>query len=342
MVLSKRQKLIILLGALAMVSYGTLLVYRDALHSTAGDRTALKAFASMEAESPSCFAPQAPALRQLSKEGTSGNQAGARTTGLRVPPLAFLEETVSGPRLIYQGQLTIMVKNFDEAFDRIQTISADLGGCLSDFQVQRPEKDHAQGTITLRVPPSQYFQALNKLRVLGQTESESSRMQDVTRQCLSLDTRIKHRREIESRMWDAMRNRATTVDSIAVAGNTLEGAEDHLDRLEAERYQLQQDVVNATIRLDLHESGVVRGIVKPIKSSVFEPVKRALQHAGTELISDASRVIYLVLVLAPWILAGCLIYRPVSKRVRHYLETRRQRASTMGNIELTDSTAHSE
>lgn len=337
MALSVRKRLIILVGVVALGSYGAMLVFRGASHSTVGDRSA-KLFASKASEEFSRSPAAAPSFYQLNESEPSSDRTGAGTVGLRVPPLAFIDEAAAGPRLVLHGQLTILVKNFDEAFDRIQTISNDLGGCLSDFQVQRPEKDHAQGTITLRVPPAQYFQALNKLRTLGQTECENSSVQDVTRRCLTLDTRIKHRREIELRMVDAVRNRSNTVDSLAMAGNTLERAEDSLDRLETERYQLQQDLLNATIRLNLHESAVVRGTINPVKPGMLEPLKLALQNAATELVNDVSRAIYLVLVLAPWLLIGWLIYRPASKRIRRFLEDRRQRSSPTENVDETNST----
>ena len=233
------------------------------------------------------------------------------------------DRLVSSQKIVRTGQLSLEVKTFSSAFNRVQDIVAEVGGTISNIQVRRPEKNSAQGTVTLRVPPTEYFRALNMLRPLGTLENESSTIQDVTRQWLNLDVRIQHKREIENRMWGAVRNSSNDLNWLSEAENNLDGVNEGIEQLESERYNLQQDVLFSTITLELHEP--VLAIPAPATPSMWAPLGQALNDASIQVVMDVSRLIYLGLVLLPWALLGWSIWRPVWRLVRRFKEAQQER-----------------
>ena len=255
-------------------------------------------------------APPAPSVRKA-------------TEGGRLLPLpAPSERLESSQKFIRAGQVSLEVKAFSSAFDRIQGIVTEVGGYISDIQVRRIEKERSQGTVTLRVPPAEYYRALNKLRPLGILENESSTIQDVTRQWLNLDVRIQHKREIEARMWGTVRNSPSDLNFLSDAENNLDGVNSGIEQLESERYKLQQDVLLSTITLELHEPALAVP-VSP-KPSVWTPLGSALKEAAAQVVLDISRLVYLGIVLLPWTLLGWLAWRGTRRPILRWMHSRAQ------------------
>ena len=324
----RQRRILIALGVVALCSCGAILVTRG--HQRAlvmRDRKGTTSFAEGLNASPEV--PLAPASamgdslqRQKAELAHKASPSpsvmnNAPRAGWRIPSRPLLDEPSAGQKLILAGQLTVEVKGYDEAFARVQSIAAEVGGSIASIQASRPEVDHAQGTLALRVPPSQYFQALNKLRNLGTVEEESSNTRDVTRDCLNLDARIKHRREMEARMWSTVQSRSSNLDSLLEADHNLSSVADTLDGMESERYRLQQDELLATISLALHEPAVLlaKDTPKPEKPGLWAPLRTSLRRAGAELIKDVSTLLYLGIVLLPWATLVWLLWRPIWKWV---------------------------
>jgi hypothetical protein len=346
MVISRRWKIVTLLCVLGLSSYGIVLMLRgrqiarglevQKMEQRASDLELQKAASIPVLGAP----PQSAELGYLSEAKTKRKEkagpasapvASAPKGRYPAPIMAFTEDSKVPQKLILSADLTVDIKGYDDAFNRVQDIAAEAGGYIASIQAQRPEKDHAQGRITLRVPPSTYFSTLNKLRGLGSVEAETIGTQDVTRQCLNLDSRISQEHEMRTRMWDATRARANNLDSLMDADYNIGQVSDQLDGMESERYKLQQDIRLSTINLTLLEPAVAMANhgAKPAKPGLWAPVGAAVQNAVAELVSDVSQALYLAIVLLPWLTLGWLLWRPFWKwmlqfrnaRLKHDLDT---------------------
>jgi len=243
---------------------------------------------------------------------------GAR--GPRVAESAALGGSKTLRQRLHSAQLSLEVKTFGAAFDRVQEIAVEAGGFVSGIQSTRQgEGGRATGTLTIRVPADRYEGVLNRIRPLGRLQSETSTVQDVTRQCLNLDARIALKRELQARNWSLVRHQPQDRDSLRGAEQTLDRVSGELEGLEAERDRLQQDLVLSAINLELHEAPLAP-VVKAAPAP-WAPLRVALQEAGIKVILDGSRVLYACLVLLPWGLMGWGLWR-VSRR---YLPRWRQR-----------------
>lgn len=337
MVLTQRRKLILFGSLLVLSLYGLTLIPRM------GKRSALNEAKSFEvqkdAELPmgrnsggaSLELQQAPRVKSFlsraapppSAQNTPAPSASQPAPIRMAVPPAPADRLEIGQKVVRSAQLSLEVKAYGPAFDRVEAVAAEVGGYISAILVSRPEENRAQGTITLRVPPAAYYLTLDKLRPLGVLESESGSLQDVTRRWLNLDARIKHKREIEARMWGSVRNTSGSLQWLSEAEGDLDGFNESIERLESERYDLQQEVLLSTITLDLHEPAMVPPA--PGRPSLWVPLGEALKEASAQVVRDVSRLIYLGIVLVPWALLGWMLWRPAVRCVRRLRELQRER-----------------
>lgn len=338
MVLTHRRKLILFGSLLVLSLYGLTLVPRIVKRSAPVEAKSLEVQKDAELLMERSSAGLGQELQQASRvksflskseapppsaQAVPEPSAAQSTPPRRAIPPASAEHLEIAQKVVKSAQLSLEVKTFGPAFDRVQEVAAEVGGYISGILVVRPEKDRAQGTITLRVPPAAYYLALNKLRPLGVLERESSSLQDVTRRWLNLDERIKHKREIEARMWGNVRNTYGSLQWLSEAEGNLDGVNEGIEGLESERYDLQQEVLLSTITLDLHEPAMASPA--PARPSLWAPLGGALKEASVQVILDVSRLIYLGVVLLPWALLGWMLWRPVARFVRWLKDLQRER-----------------
>ncbi len=208
---------------------------------------------------------------------------------------------VASQKLIRTGQLTLEVKVFDEAFNRIQRIASENGGYIADIKANRQDQGRASGTVVVRVQPGRYFQSLDALRAIGRVEQEGVSTQDVTKEYADLEARLTNKRQLEARMREILRTRSAKMEDLLEAEQQLSQVTEQLEQMEGQRRYFQQMVAMSTLTLELHEPLVVVQFEKP---GLFAPVAVAARNSIELLVQFFALLVSALVFLAPWLLLG--------------------------------------
>ena len=163
-----------------------------------------------------------------------------------IPSLAL--QTVDR-QIISMASLTIEAKNVPEQATQIRVIAESLGGYVEQVS-SAGGPDEARATITVRIPQSQFFDALDRIKALGTVQRENVGSEDVTEQFIDLEARLKsfHRQE-ESLL--SLLAKTETVSEILVLERELARVRSDIERYQGQLNFLERRVHLATITVTL-------------------------------------------------------------------------------------------
>jgi len=153
----------------------------------------------------------------------------------------------AGRSLIVRVELTLEVPEgqVGQAAAAVQDIAASLGGWVEHSMVT-----DEYATVTVKVPAGSLESALSQIRRVGTVKSESRSATDVTDQLVDLDARLRNARAEEQRLLQIL-ERAETVSEILQVEDRLSYVRERIERLEAQKKMLEEQVDYATITVSV-------------------------------------------------------------------------------------------
>lgn len=268
--------------------------------------------------------PMASMMRMSSKAETLTAESSSPTSGHAAQGLvnasadSAQNAMLASQKLIRTGQLSLEVKLFDEAFAKLQHIASENGGYIAEIKANRQDQGRASGTVMVRVQPTRYFQTLDALRIIGKVEQEGVATQDVTREFADLEARLTNKRQLESRMREILRTRASKMEDLLEAEQQLSRVTEQIEQMEGQRRYFQQMVSMSTITVELHEPLVFTKAIEAPKPGLFAPVAVAARSSVELLVQLLALLVSALVFLSPWLILGAgtwvAIRRMVTRR----------------------------
>jgi uncharacterized protein DUF4349 len=164
------------------------------------------------------------------------------------------EEGASEDRkLVRTAALGLIVKNLSETAERITRIAQGAGGFLISSNVNGGA-DATSASLSIRVPAGKFDEVRAQIRKLGlRVESESIEAQDVTKQYVDQEARLRNLRAQEQQYLGILRKAATVKDTLEVSDklNEVRGAiEERQAEFEALSKQVATVAINVTLRAE--------------------------------------------------------------------------------------------
>ena len=218
-------------------------------------------------------------------------------------------------KIIESATIEVEVDNVVQSFSTASRIAAESGGFVASSNVFS-EDDERFATLTIRVPASEYSDALERLRGLGEVVSEGSNANDVTEEFTDLESRLRNLEAIEAQYVQLL-SQATTIDEILVVQDRL-----NVTRAEIEQIKGRINVIN-----DLSELASIEVFLAPPAAApapeggegwqLFAPAEAALENSYDALRHLASGVIaagIYGLWILPLAVIGLFAARVLSRR----------------------------
>jgi len=234
-----------------------------------------------------------------------------------------------GPRVVRSAEVTVGVAAgaFSRAFDGITSAATAQGGYVTASSASTgsgsvgPEGSTApaagdrsrrprSGDLTLRVPADRFDAVRSSLAGLGTVEQEQLRGEDVTAQIVDYDARLKSL-QAEEEALRTLVGRATAVGEVLQVQSQLFDIRQQVERLQAQRDQLDQQASLATIHVALHEPGATFELPQPTTG-----LARALERAVAGSLAIVGGTIVVLGWLAPVAVVGLLAWAVVRLRRR--------------------------
>jgi len=161
------------------------------------------------------------------------------------------DEASTDRKLVRTATLNFVVKSTTQVSEKIIRLVDNAGGYLVTSQVSGGE-DAPYASLVIRVPAAKFEEVRGQIRALGlRIDDESVGAEDVTRQYVDDDARLRNLRAQEQQYLDILRKAATVKDTLDVSEklNEVRGA---IEEKQAEFAALSRQVETVAINITLH------------------------------------------------------------------------------------------
>jgi len=253
----------------------------------------------------------APGSKQMSDDEYARQVA---TTGQAdVDPQTGLNRMV-----IYNANLTLIVKDTVQAVEDARKIVQEAGGYIKESNSYRDE-GQLRATMTVRVPSEKLTDTLEKLKMIAvSVEREGLTGEDVTDQYSDQQARLKHLEATEERYLDIL-DKADKIEDVLAVQQRLDQILAEIEQTKGRMEYLSKSAAFATVTITFTPDA----LVQPISVGGWQPqgtARNALQALVWALRVLVDILIYVVICFLPMaLILGLPIYvvvRLASKRLR--------------------------
>ena len=183
----------------------------------------------------------------------------------------------TGQKIIFNADIALETTNFSKAVSDLKTMVSSYNGYIASSNITGSQIDRnnlRNASFTIKIPQASFESAKEKIEALGNLTSSNTSSQDITKQFIDTEARIKTLKVEEERLL-VLLSKAVKIEDII----TLESRLSEI-RLEIENYtgslnemkaQTDYGTINVYIsevkELTLQENGFLNNIVSAFKGS---------------------------------------------------------------------------
>src|ERR1700733_7914026 len=166
------------------------------------------------------------------------------------PPLPGHDlDSLAERKMIRTSSLEMTVASPLEAAEKIRALTTSLGGYIESSEINT--QDTPSATLTIRVPAARLDDAKAQLRHLAvRVDSEKTEAQDVTKQYVDMDARLRNLRAEEAQYLMIMKS-ATKVQDMLDVSEKLGGVRGEIEQQQAEFTTLSKQIETVAITIAL-------------------------------------------------------------------------------------------
>lgn len=225
-----------------------------------------------------------------------------QATGEEIAASSETASPAAGRKIITNGEMSIRVKNLDEALAALTQLVQQTNGFFAHKSIVAGEQ-WRRADVRIRVPADQFEKLHTGAKELGDVTHDLVEREDVTKQWQDLEARLKIRRAEEQALLQLMQQQARLSDLLAVEKRLWEVRE-QIEQAEGELRFLRDRVTLATLMIQLEESipaGV--GPLGPWNLGYH------LQKAWRALLSGLRQIVVACIYIA---LPGAIVWAPLA------------------------------
>jgi outer membrane murein-binding lipoprotein Lpp len=260
-------------------------------HETAEHVTTVDAAAETMASYDIAEPPPAPAaVVEPERYGESGSMAGAGAIPVGVPQVAY--RYAYGFRLPSEAILPLQERHADMC----EAKGPDVCRIIAMDQAEN-EGDYAQGSLTLAVRARDARTFGKELanasgRVDGELVSSSIEGEDLSKNIVDTEARLRARTVLRDRLMEVLRNRKGTVSELVAAERGVAQVNEEIDQATSWLTEMRGRVAYSNMTVS-YESG------EPATGGFAEPIRSAWNSLGGIFGTMISLLIVLLAVLVP-------------------------------------------
>lgn len=262
-------------------------------------------------------------------KGQSGSGEGsAQTAEIAVDDMANIEKrdeqvtdnstkeqpaaTVNkGDRMvIYTANISILVKSYQDTLKLVQEQLTSMNGYIVESSTYTTGEGNAlEGTITVRIPQNKFNSFLQSVEK-GSTKlvDRSISGQDVTEEYVDLESRLKSKQVVESRLLEFM-EKAEETEALLKISTNLAAVQEEIEQLKGKMNYINNKVDLATVTLNVREDKVNVPALENEHLNTWEKTKQQFMGSVNFLLRACSAlIIFFVGSLPVLILLGIVLF----------------------------------
>lgn len=218
-----------------------------------------------------------------------------------------LEDVEISRKIIYEADLTVVVKDVGEAEKELLALLKELGGYISEATVNRVQGEQLSGQWRVRIPVDKFEEFLDDVSQLGITENRRQTAQDVTEEFVDLEAQIANKKQLEERIISLLEKSTGTIAEVIAVERELGRIRGEIEQMEGRLKYLSNRTDMTSVSISLREEQDHEPELAPTLSTQIG------ETWGTSLTSlgDFGRQFLLATVAAfPWIVVMCVVLVP--------------------------------
>lgn len=250
-----------------------------------------------------------PAMEEKSQVSFDNNakQEKAAPTEIEVP----------NQMVIYQADLQLRVKKFEETLQNIEEQVIKYGGYISESNVSKDGIEQVSGQITVRIPQKN-FQAF-----LHDAEDQAAEVlqrnltgTDVTEEYVDLDSRLKSKRVVEERLTSFMQSAQKTEDLLKISAD-LAAVQEEIETIQGRMKYLENQTSLSTVHIAFYENKVIVPNLEDEDLNTWDKTKKQFMKSTNMLLAAMSGLFVFIVGNIPIIVilavASVFIYLYIKK-----------------------------
>lgn len=196
-------------------------------------------------------------ISEVNQMTSGGNEADSRTASKE---MAFNDDQQPGQaqqvaneqKLIRKAYLEMEVNSYDKAKTEIQDIIKNAQGSIEKSE-DRSSSYRKVSNMTIRIAPEKLDEMVEKLAAVGRNiDRKAIESEDVTRQYIDMETRLKSKRAVVER-YQQLLQQAKNVQEVLQVEENLRKVTEEIESTEAQFRYLSQQIDRSTIYLTFYE-----------------------------------------------------------------------------------------
>jgi HEPN domain-containing protein len=216
-----------------------------------------------------------------------------------------IKKDINNRKIIKNAQLKMEVESLEESTLNIKAILASLDGYLSNGQMYQSHRELNQ-YLEFRIPKDNFEAALTEVRKQSlKVLNEKINSRDVSEEFVDIQSRLQTKKEVRDRYIAVLRNKASTIEEILLAEETIRKLQEEIEAKEGRLKYLIDQTSYSTIKINLVEfikAEVV--VVEPYSYPFFDEAKESLKNGWENILM----FIVSLLNVWPFILIACFIF----------------------------------
>ncbi|PTL40104.1 DUF4349 domain-containing protein [Alkalicoccus saliphilus] len=215
----------------------------------------------------------------------------------------------TGQMVVYNGDISIEVNDFDTVQSAIQDQVDSMGGYVVESNVQQErENEERSGSIVVRIPQEHFHPFLQELESASTTVLERSTTgNDVSEEYVDLESYLESQEVVEERLLTFLEEAETTEDLLAISQN-LDEVQSEIERVTGRMNYLENQVAFSTVTIRIQERAVHVDQIQDRESlNTLEQAQRLFMNTVNLMLTALSRVIIIFIGLSPVIVPLAVI-----------------------------------
>ena len=224
---------------------------------------------------------------------------------------------VPNQMVIYQADLQLRVKKFEQTLQTIEEHVVKYGGYISESNVSKDGVEQVSGSITVRIPQKNFQAFLRDAE--GQAAEVLQRNitgTDVTEEYVDLESRLKSKRVVEERLTSFMESAQKTEDLLKISAD-LAAVQEEIETIQGRIKYLENQTSLSTIHISLYENKVIVPNLDDEDLNTWDKTKKQFMKSTNMLLAAISGLIVFLLGNLPILLilavVAVLIYLYIKK-----------------------------
>jgi hypothetical protein len=228
---------------------------------------------------------------------------------------------VQNQMVIYQADLQLRVKKFDQTVRSLEEKVLKYGGYITESNVSKEGNEEVSGSIKIRIPQKNFQAFLHDAeRQAAEVLHRNITGQDVTEEYVDLESRLKSKRIVEERLITFMKVAVKTEDLLKISAD-LAAVQEDIETIQGRMKFLENQTSLSTVNITLYEKTVVIPAIDKDKLNTWEKTKKQFMKSTNMLLVGLSGLVVFILGNIPVLAILCVL----AFLLFYYLKIRKNR-----------------